>query len=243
MKFTCQHTDTGSKARAGIITTNHGQIETPIFMPVGTQASVKGIHQKDLKQEINPDIILANTYHLYLRPSVDILEQAGGIHKFMNWDRNLLTDMGYQVYSLAANRKIEEDGVRFKSHILIISFTLEKAIDIQRSIGADIIMAFDECPPYPCDYSYAKTSMALTHRWLDRCIQQMNNTDPKYGHNQSLFPIAGSTIKIYDWSQQNTSLMLMHLGMPMVVSVGEPAEEMYAMADEVCPFPKDNLAI
>ena len=152
MKFNCHHTDSESKARAGTIKTDHGVIETPIFMPVGTQATVKGILQKDLKNEVNPDIILANTYHLYLRPTTDILERAGGIHKFMNWDRNLLTDSGgYQVYSLSANRKIEEDGVRFKSHIDGSShfFTPETAIDIQRSIGADIIMEFDECPPYP----------------------------------------------------------------------------------------------
>jgi queuine tRNA-ribosyltransferase len=221
-------------------------IETPIFMPVGTQATVKGILQKDLKDEVNPDIILANTYHLYLRPSTDILEGAGGIHQFMNWDRNLLTDSGgYQVYSLAANRKIEEDGVRFKSHIDGSShfFTPEKAIDIQRSIGADIIMAFDECPPYPCDYNYAIDSMALTHRWLDRCIHHMNNTDPKYGHEQSLFPIVqGSTYKdlriesakyIADADAPGNAIG--------GLSVGEPAEEMYAMADEVCSIlPKDK---
>ena len=199
MKFVCHHTDSESNARAGTITTDHGVIQTPIFMPVGTQATVKGVLQKELKEEVSPDIILANTYHLYLRPSTDILERAGGIHQFMNWDRNLLTDSGgYQVYSLAANRKIEEDGVRFKSHIDGSShfFTPEKAIDIQRSIGADIIMAFDECTPYPCDYNYAKDSMALTHRWLDRCIPHMNNTDSKYGHEQSLFPIVqGSTYK------------------------------------------------
>ena len=246
MKFTCQHTDTGSKARAGIITTDHGQIETPIFMPVGTQASVKGIHQKDLKQEINPDIILANTYHLYLRPSVDILEQAGGVHKFMNWDRNLLTDSGgYQVYSLAANRKIEEDGVRFKSHIDGSShfFTPEKAIDIQRSIGADIIMAFDECPPYPCDYNYAKKSMTLTHRWLDRCIQQMNNTDPKYGHDQSLFPIVQGSI--YKDLRVESAKYITDVDAPGNaiggLSVGEPHDEMYEMTSIVCEIlPEDK---
>ena len=246
MKFNCHHTDSESKARAGTIKTEHGVIETPIFMPVGTQATVKGILQKDLKDEVNPDIILANTYHLYLRPTTDILERAGGIHKFMNWDRNLLTDSGgYQVYSLSANRKIEEDGVRFKSHIDGSShfFTPETAIDIQRSIGADIIMAFDECPPYPCDYNYAKDSMELTHRWLNRCIYQMNNTAPKYGHDQSLFPIVqGSSYKdlriesakyISDANAPGNAIG--------GLSVGEPAEEMYAMVQEVCDIlPKDK---
>ena len=246
MKFNCHHTDSESKARAGTINTNHGVIETPIFMPVGTQATVKGILQKDLIDEVNPDIILANTYHLYLRPTTDILERAGGIHKFMNWDRNLLTDSGgYQVYSLSATRKIEEDGVRFKSHIDGSShfFTPETAIDIQRSIGADIIMAFDECPPYPCDYNYAKKSMELTHRWLNRCIYQMNNTAPKYGHDQSLFPIVqGSSYKdlriesakyISDANAPGNAIG--------GLSVGEPAEEMYAMVQEVCDIlPKDK---
>ena len=246
MKFNCHHTDSESKARAGTIKTDHGVIETPIFMPVGTQATVKGILQKDLKDDVNPDIILANTYHLYLRPTTDILERAGGIHKFMNWDRNLLTDSGgYQVYSLSANRKIEEDGVRFKSHIDGSShfFTPETAIDIQRSIGADIIMAFDECPPYPCDYNYAKDSMELTHRWLNRCIYHMNNTDPKYGHDQSLFPIVqGSSYKdlriesakyISDADAPGNAIG--------GLSVGEPAEEMYAMVQEVCDIlPKDK---
>ena len=246
MKFVCHHTDSESNARAGTIKTDHGVIETPIFMPVGTQATVKGVLQKELKEEVSPDIILANTYHLYLRPSTDILERAGGIHQFMNWDRNLLTDSGgYQVYSLAANRKIVEDGVRFKSHIDGSShfFTPEKAIDIQRSIGADIIMAFDECPPYPCDYNYAKDSMALTHRWLDRCIHHMNNTDSKYGYEQSLFPIVqGSTYKdlriesakyISDANASGNAIG--------GLSVGEPAEEMYAMADSVCSIlPKDK---
>ena len=246
MKFVCHHTDSESNARAGTITTDHGVIETPIFMPVGTQATVKGVLQKELKEEVSPDIILANTYHLYLRPSTDILERAGGIHQFMNWDRNLLTDSGgYQVYSLAANRKIEEDGVRFKSHIDGSShfFTPEKAIDIQRSIGADIIMAFDECTPYPCDYNYAKDSMALTHRWLDRCIHHMNNTDSKYGHEQSLFPIVqGSTYKDLRIESAKYISDANALGNAIGgLSVGEPAEEMYAMADAVCSIlPKDK---
>ena len=246
MKFVCHHTDSKSNARAGTITTDHGVIQTPIFMPVGTQATVKGVLQKELKEEVSPDIILANTYHLYLRPSTDILERAGGIHQFMNWDRNLLTDSGgYQVYSLAANRKIEEDGVRFKSHIDGSShfFTPEKAIDIQRSIGADIIMAFDECTPYPCDYNYAKDSMALTHRWLDRCIHHMNNTDSKYGHEQSLFPIVqGSTYKDLRIESAKYISDANALGNAIGgLSVGEPAEEMYAMSDAVCSIlPKDK---
>jgi queuine tRNA-ribosyltransferase len=246
VKFVCHHTDSESNARAGTITTDHGVIETPIFMPVGTQATVKGVLQKELKEEVSPDIILANTYHLYLRPSTDILERAGGIHQFMNWDRNLLTDSGgYQVYSLAANRKIEEDGVRFKSHIDGSShfFTPEKAIDIQRSIGADIIMAFDECTPYPCDYNYAKDSMALTHRWLDSCIHHMNNTNSKYGHEQSLFPIVqGSTYKDLRIESAKYISDANALGNAIGgLSVGEPAEEMYAMADAVCSIlPKDK---
>ncbi|MEP5637234.1 MAG: tRNA guanosine(34) transglycosylase Tgt, partial [Maribacter dokdonensis] len=171
MKFTLHTTDTQSKARAGTVVTDHGVIETPIFMPVGTVASVKGVHQKELKEEINPDIILGNTYHLFLRPKTDILKKAGGLHKFMGWDRNILTDSGgYQVYSLSGNRKIKEEGVKFKSHIdgSMHLFTPENVMEIQRVIGADIIMAFDECTPYPCEYNYAKRSMHMTHRWLDR---------------------------------------------------------------------------
>ncbi|MDX1314011.1 MAG: tRNA guanosine(34) transglycosylase Tgt, partial [Eudoraea sp.] len=173
MEFTLEHKDPKSKARAGTITTDHGAIQTPIFMPVGTVASVKGVHQKELREEIDPDIILGNTYHLYLRPKLDVLKAAGGLHKFMGWDRNILTDSGgYQVYSLSANRKIREEGVKFKSHIdgSLHMFTPENVMEIQRTIGADIIMAFDECTPYPCDYEYAKRSMKLTHRWLDRCM-------------------------------------------------------------------------
>ena len=169
MKFQLHTTDQKTKARAGTITTDYGTIETPIFMPVGTAATVKGVHQRELKNDINPDIILGNTYHLYLRPGTDILQQAGGLHSFMGWDKPILTDSGgYQVYSLSANRKIKEEGVKFKSHIdgSYHFFTPERAIEIQRAIGADIIMAFDECTPYPCDYNYAKTSMQRTHRWL-----------------------------------------------------------------------------
>jgi queuine/archaeosine tRNA-ribosyltransferase len=193
MNFNLDSLDLNSKARAGTIKTDHGNIETPIFMPVGTAATVKGVHQRDIKNEINPDIILSNTYHLYLRPGHDLIAQAGGIHKFMNWDRNILTDSGgYQVYSLANSRKIHEEGVEFKSHIDGSKhfFSPERAIKIQKLIGADIIMAFDECPPYPCDHRYAKKSMELTHRWLDRCIKEFNNVDSKYDFSQTMFPIA-----------------------------------------------------
>ena len=199
MKFDLLQKDLQTKARAGTITTDHGVIETPIFMPVGTVASVKGVHQRELKEEINPDIILGNTYHLYLRPQTAILEAAGGLHKFMNWDRNILTDSGgYQVYSLSANRKIKEEGVKFKSHIdgSLHFFTPENVMEIQRTIGADIIMAFDECTPYPCDYRYAERSMKMTHRWLDRCINHLEKVPTKYGYDQTFFPIVqGSTYK------------------------------------------------
>lgn len=239
MDFTVVQTDAHSKARAGRIVTDHGPIETPIFMPVGTVASVKGVHQRELKNDINPDIILGNTYHLYLRPQTGILEQAGGLHKFMNWDRNILTDSGgYQVYSLSANRKIKEEGVKFKSHIdgSYHFFTPENVMDIQRTIGADIIMAFDECTPYPCDYRYAKRSMHMTHRWLDRCIAQFNNTPPKYGYEQTLFPIVqGSTYK--DLRRESAEYIANAGAQGNAIgglSVGEPAEEMYAMTEVVC---------
>ena len=189
MEFELLSKDSRSQARAGIITTDHGQIETPIFMPVGTVGSVKAVTQLQLKEEIKAEIILGNTYHLYLRPGTDVLEQAGGLHKFNGWDRPILTDSGgYQVFSLSNNRKLNEEGAMFQSHIdgSKHMFSPEKVIDIQRSIGADIIMAFDECPPYPSDYAYAKTSMELTHRWLTRCVQRMGETEPKYAHNQSL---------------------------------------------------------
>jgi len=246
MKFICEHTDPATQARAATITTDHGVIQTPIFMPVGTQATVKGVLQRDLKNDINPDIILSNTYHLYLRPGVDILERAGGIHKFMNWDGNILTDSGgYQVYSLSDNRKIEENGVTFRSHIDGSKhfFTPEKAIDIQRSIGADIIMAFDECTPYPCDYNYAKNSMHLTHRWLDRCIKHMENTSPKYGHTQYLFPIVqGSTYT--DLRKESAKYIADTHAVGNAIgglSVGEPAPEMYEMVEAVCEeLPKDK---
>jgi queuine tRNA-ribosyltransferase len=246
MKFDLLTTDIHSQARAGKITTDHGVIETPIFMPVGTVASVKGVHQRELKEEINPDIILGNTYHLYLRPKMDILEKAGGLHKFMNWDRNILTDSGgYQVYSLSSNRKIKEEGVKFKSHIdgSYHFFSPESAVDIQRSIGADIIMAFDECTPYPCDYRYAKRSMHMTHRWLDRCITHFGNTQPKYGYEQTFFPIVqGSTYK--DLRKQSAEYIANAGAEGNAIgglSVGEPADEMYAMTEVVTAvLPKDK---
>lgn len=238
MKFNVLNKDTETKARAGTITTDHGTIETPIFMPVGTVASVKGVHQRELKDDINPDIILGNTYHLYLRPQTDILEKAGGLHKFMNWDRTILTDSGgYQVYSLSANRKIKEEGVKFKSHIdgSYHIFTPENVMEIQRSIGADIIMAFDECTPYPCDYNYAKRSMHMTHRWLDRCVAHLKKTPLKYGYDQTLFPIVqGSTYK--DLRLQSAEYIARVGAEGNAIgglSVGEPAEEMYAMTEVV----------
>ncbi|RZJ34166.1 MAG: tRNA guanosine(34) transglycosylase Tgt [Flavobacterium sp.] len=246
MQFDFIGRDAQTKARAGKITTDHGTIETPIFMPVGTVASVKGVHQRELKDEINPDIILGNTYHLYLRPQTEILEKAGGLHKFMNWDRNILTDSGgYQVYSLSANRKIKEEGVKFKSHIdgSYHFFTPENVMEIQRTIGADIIMAFDECTPYPCDFRYAQRSMHMTHRWLDRCISHLDKLPYKYGYEQSFFPIVqGSTYKdlrvqsaeyIANTNQQGNAIG--------GLSVGEPAEEMYAMTEIVCDIlPEDK---
>lgn len=238
MKFELAVTDRGSDARAGVITTDHGTIETPIFMPVGTVASVKGISQRELKEEVDPDIILGNTYHLYLRPATEILRKAGGLHKFMNWDRNILTDSGgYQVYSLAERRKIKEEGVRFKSHIdgSYHNFTPENVMEIQRLIGADIIMAFDECTPYPCDYRYARDSMQRTHRWLDRCIDHLEKVPPQYGYSQALFPIVqGSTFK--DLREQSAEYIAAAGAAGNAIgglSVGEPAEEMYAMTEVV----------
>ena len=246
LKFELLKTDLKTKARAGSLTTDHGIIQTPIFMPVGTVGTVKGIHQRELKNDINPDIILGNTYHLYMRPQMDILEQAGGLHKFMNWDRNILTDSGgYQVYSLSANRKIKEEGVKFRSHIdgSYHVFTPENVMEIQRTIGADIIMAFDECTPYPCDYNYAKRSMHMTHRWLERCINHLDKLPVKYGYSQAFFPIVqGSTYK--DLRQQSAEYIA---GVNAVgnaiggLSVGEPAEEMYAMCEVVCNIlPEDK---
>lgn len=246
MKFTLVQKDNKSKARAGEITTDHGTIQTPIFMPVGTVASVKGVHQRELRDDIDPDIILGNTYHLYLRPGTGILEEAGGLHKFMGWDRNILTDSGgYQVYSLSGNRKIKEEGVKFKSHIDGSNhfFTPENVMEIQRTIGADIIMAFDECTPYPCDYQYAKRSMHLTHRWLDRCMAHLEKLPFKYGYSQSFFPIVqGSTYK--DLRKQSAEYIASVGAEGNAIgglSVGEPAEEMYEMAELVCDIlPEDK---
>ena len=246
MEFELNVTDLKSKARAGIITTDHGIIETPIFIPVGTAATIKGVHQRDIKNEINSDIILSNTYHLYLRPGENIIKKAGGIHKFMNWDRNILTDSGgYQVYSLSNNRKINEEGVEFKSHIdgSFHFFSPERAIKIQKSIGADIIMAFDECTPYPCEFNYAKKSMEMTHRWLERCYKEFNNTAPQFDYNQALFPIVqGSTYK--DLRAESAEFIANTLAEGNAIgglSVGEPAEEMYAMTELVCNIlPEDK---
>ncbi len=246
LKYQLLHNDAGSKARAGEITTDHGTIATPIFMPVGTVATVKGVHQRELREDINPDIILGNTYHLYLRPGIEILEKAGGLHKFMGWDRNILTDSGgYQVYSLSGTRKIKEEGVNFKSHIDGSShfFSPESVMEVQRTIGADIIMAFDECTPYPCDYDYAKKSMHMTHRWLDRCIDHLAKTPVKYGFDQAFFPIVqGSTFK--DLRKQSAEYIANAGAVGNAIgglSVGEPAEEMYAMSEIVCDIlPEDK---
>ena len=245
MKFNLLATDSKSKARAALLNTDHGSIETPIFMPVGTVGTVKGVHQRELKNDINPDIILGNTYHLYLRPQIEILEKAGGLHKFMNWDRNILTDSGgYQVYSLSANRKIKEEGVKFRSHIdgSYHVFTPENVMEIQRSIGADIIMAFDECTPYPCDYNYAKRSMHMTHRWLDRCLNHLETLPIKYDHSQLFFPIVqGSVYK--DLRQQSAEYIANANAFGNAIgglSVGEPTEEMYAMTDVVCEILPEN---
>lgn len=246
MNFELLSTDAASCARAGRITTDHGVIETPIFMPVGTVASVKGVQQRELSEDINADIILGNTYHLYLRPTTSILEQAGGLHKFMHWDRNILTDSGgYQVYSFSSTRKIKEEGVRFKSHIdgSYHFFSPEKSMEIQRSIGADIIMAFDECTPYPCEYPYAKRSMHMTHRWLDRCISYLQENAPKYGYNQSLFPIVQGSV--YADLRRASAEYIASKGADGNaiggLSVGEPAEKMYEITELVCDIlPKDK---
>ena len=246
MNFELLSTDATTHARAGRITTDHGVIETPIFMPVGTVASVKGVQQRELAQDINADIILGNTYHLYLRPTTSILEQAGGLHKFMHWDRNILTDSGgYQVYSFSSTRKIKEEGVRFKSHIdgSYHFFSPEKSMEIQRSIGADIIMAFDECTPYPCEYAYAKRSMHMTHRWLDRCISYLEENAPKYGYNQSLFPIVQGSV--YPDLRRASAEYIASKGADGNaiggLSVGEPAEKMYEITEIVCDIlPKDK---
>ncbi len=246
MQFKLQVSDSGSSARAGEISTDHGKIQTPIFMPVGTIGSVKGIHINDVKNDIAADIILGNTYHLYLRPGLGVIEQAGGLHKFNGWDKPILTDSGgYQVYSLSERRRLVEEGVVFQSHIdgSRHNFTPEYVMDIQRSIGADIVMAFDECTPYPCDYNYAKKSMGITHRWLDRCIARFEETTPKYDYQQYLFPIVqGSTYK--DLRKQSAEYIASRGAFGNAIgglSVGEPHEMMYEMTDLVCNIlPKDK---
>ncbi len=246
MKFTLSHTDKNSKARAGVLETDHGPIETPIFMPVGTAGTVKAVHQRELKEDIKAEIILGNTYHLYLRPGLDVIEGAGGLHKFNGWDKPILTDSGgYQIFSLANQRKLTEEGATFKSHIDGSKhfFSPESVMDIQRTIGADIIMAFDECTPYPCDIKYAKNSLGLTHRWLDRCVARFNETEPKYGYKQALFPIVqGSVYK--DLRIESAEFVASKNCFGNAIgglSVGEPAEEMYAMTEVVTNIlPKDK---
>lgn len=246
MKFELKKQDAKTKARAGVITTDHGVIETPIFMPVGTAGSVKAVHQRELNDDIHAQIILGNTYHLFLRPGLDIIEKAGGLHKFNGWHKPILTDSGgYQVYSLAEKRKITEEAVKFHSHVdgSRHEFSPERVMDIQRTIGADIIMAFDECTPYPCEYDYAKKSMGLTHRWLDRCIERFDTTEPKYGYSQTLFPIVqGSTYNDLRIESAEYIASKNREGNAIGgLSVGEPAEEMYAMTDVVCNIlPQDK---
>jgi len=239
MKFTIQKKDPKSNARSGTIDTAHGRIKTPIFMPVGTSGTIKGAHQHEINNDTKAQIILANTYHLYLRPGLDIIKSAGGIHKFIGWDKPLLTDSGgYQVYSLSGTRKIIEKGVTFQSHIDgdYHFFTPEYAIDIQRTIGADIIMAFDECTPYPCEYEYAKKSMHMTHRWLKRCCDRFDNTTGKYGYKQTFFPIVQGSVYKDLRKQSAEKIASFNRGGNAIggLSVGEPHELMYEMSDIVC---------
>ena len=246
MTFTLQHNDSKTNARAGLIHTDHGDIETPIFMPVGTQASVKAVHLHELKDDIKAQIILGNTYHLYLRPGLEVLETAGGLHKFNGFDRPLLTDSGgFQVFSLSGIRKIKEEGVEFRSHIDGSKhfFTPEGVMDIERSIGADIMMAFDECPPGTSDYNYSKKSLDLTERWLDRCIKRFNETEPKYGYQQSLFPIVqGCTYKdLRERAAENVASKGADGNAIGGLAVGEPTEVMYEMIEVVnAILPKDK---
>lgn len=246
MKFTIQNSDPKSSARAGVLETDHGKIETPIFMPVGTLGAVKAVHIHELETQINAQIILGNTYHLYLRPGIDIIKKAGGLHKFNNWSKPILTDSGgYQVYSLSGRRKIKEEGVKFRSHIdgSRHLFTPENVMDVQRVIGADFIMAFDECTPFPCEYNYAKRSIAMTHRWLKRCCDRFDETEPLYGYDQTLIPIVqGST---YTDLRKDSAKVIADFDRPANaiggLSVGEPAEELYAMTEVVCDIlPKEK---
>ncbi|MBK7553157.1 MAG: tRNA guanosine(34) transglycosylase Tgt [Flavobacteriales bacterium] len=246
MRFTLHHTDPQSKARVGELRTDHGVIQTPVFMPVGTLGAVKTIHPRDLRDDLNASICLGNTYHLYLRPGVEIIEHAGGLHKFSGWDRAMLTDSGgFQVHSLSDIRKITEEGVKFQSHIdgSAHLFTPENVMDIQRSIGADIIMAFDECTPWPCEFQYAEKSMHMTHRWLERCIARFDSTEPKYGYHQMLFPIVqGSTFpELRKRSAEFIAKQSREGNAIGGLSVGEPEDEMYAMAELCCDiFPTDR---
>jgi len=246
MTFEIQQTDPNSNARAGKITTDHGEIETPIFMPVGTVASVKAVHFHELKEDIKAQIILGNTYHLYLRPGIDTLERAGGLHKFNGWDKPILTDSGgYQVFSLSANRKLKEEGATFRSHIDGSKhlFTPENVVDIQRIIGADIIMAFDECTPGTADYEYAKKSMELTHRWLDRGLKHFDNTEPKYGYSQTYFPIVQGCV-YPELRRQSAEFIASQNREGNAIgglAVGEPTEIMYEMIEVVNEIlPKDK---
>jgi len=239
MKFDLLAHDPATKARAGRLATAHGAIETPIFMPVGTAGTVKAVGQRELKQDVRAQIILGNTYHLYLRPGLDVLQAAGGLHKFNGWDGPILTDSGgYQVFSLSGTRKIKEEGVTFRSHIDGSKhlFSPEGVMDIQRRIGADIIMAFDECTPWPCEYDYARRSLDMTHRWLKRCIERLDSTEPLYGYEQTLFPIVqGSTFK--DLRRQSAEFIAEQGRAGNAIgglSVGEPAEQMYEMTELVC---------
>jgi queuine tRNA-ribosyltransferase len=238
LKFTLENTDSTTKARTGTLETGHGLIETPVFMPVGTAGTVKAVHQRELKEDIKAQIILGNTYHLYLRPGLDVIEQAGGLHQFNSWQGPILTDSGgYQIFSLAHQRKLKEGGATFKSHIDGSEhfFSPENVMDTQRRIGADIIMAFDECTPYPCDYTYAKNSLALTHRWLDRCINRFAETKPLYGYEQALFPIVQGSV-YPDLRIQSAEYIASKNSFGNAIgglSVGEPAEDMYAMTELV----------
>lgn len=246
MKFELQHTDTHSQARAGIITTDHGQIETPIFMPVGTQGAVKAVHMPELENDIKAQIILGNTYHLYLRPGLEILEKAGGLHKFNSWNKPILTDSGgFQVFSLAENRKLTEEGAIFRSHIDGSKhfFTPESVMDIERTIGADIMMAFDECTPGDADYAYAKKSLELTERWLDRCIKRFDETECKYGYSQALFPIVQGCVypDLRKRAAENVASKEADGNAIGGLAVGEPTEKMYEMIEVVNEIlPKDK---
>lgn len=246
MKFELTKTDSHSKARVGVLHTSHGEIQTPIFMPIGTVGSVKAVTQPDLKEEVKAQIILGNTYHLYLRPGTELLEQAGGLHQFINWQGPILTDSGgYQVYSLSNNRKIKEEGVVFKSHIdgSKHTFTPENVMDIQRSIGADIVMAFDECPPFPCEKKYASDSLNITHKWLDRCFNQWENSTPKYGYEQALFPIVQGSI-FRDLREKSAEFIANKNAFGNAIgglSVGGPHDVMYEMTELVCSIlPSDK---